>query len=409
VHCLILLAPLLVPTYAPDDPPLPGPDQVQLAGKDKPLEGRILLVDDQRVVLRKKSRVEEIPRDEVQSYTWVDESLSSLLPAVLEASSGASSAADLADLAATLEAANLPGEAGLVRWMAVAQQKDTEATHDALGHRKEGDHWRVRVGSRWIKDDKLDEHCSDWGNAHELSSAHFDVRSNLPLAVVLRIALDAEYFYDAFFRLFGKDLALYHPSERIGLHMHGAKESFPHGDGLTSFYDSLERLTEINASGGYRADILASELTRHLLDASGRELGDRAAVPGWLWEGIGLLFEATLGLDDPKVERIVFDPARRHERMRAVHRVAEDPHDLGRVLQFGWGDFNGKDGATCSAESYTLVEFLLYGDEGAHRDGFRAFVMGALQGKGSSTDLKKAIGLKEAELEERWLSHVGRK
>ena len=77
------------------------------------------------------------------------------------------------------------------------------------------------------------------------------------------------------------------------------------------------------------------------------------------------------------------------------------------MLNFASGDFHDSSNVDLKhAQAYTLVHFLLHGDEGRHRAGFFAFLRGAYAGKASSTDFKSAIGAPMEELEAGWTAHV---
>ena len=126
--------------------------------------------------------------------------------------------------------------------------------------------------------------------------------------------------------------------------------------------------------------------------------------PVWLDEGLAQYMEAAL---TGKPGELVIVPGRRDKGGFATHAKAKKPYRLNRVLNFQSDDFHASTKQHLKyAQAYTLVTFSLHGGQGAYRDGFFTYLRSAYAGKDSSTHFKKAIGVKEKELEKAWAEYV---
>jgi hypothetical protein len=145
-----------------------------------------------------------------------------------------------------------------------------------------------------------------------------------------------------------------------------------------------------------------------LLWASGAgQRAGRAEVPGWLDEGLAVYLAAGARGEPGKLS---VAPGGTVPDMFREHAGAKKPFDLSRVLAFGSDDFAASSDLSLKyAQSYTLVHFLLHGDGEKHRPGFFDFLRGCWNGKSSMTDFKRAIGVREADLERAWSAYAAQK
>ena len=381
------------------------------------LEGRVVFEDEDKLVLRVRSREQEIDKDEVSAVRAAIRELPKALDEVARLQPGKLIAHHA--LAEMFDGLNLPYEARLMDWLIVDQWPDDELAHERLDNRRKGKGWAVRHSGRWVKleDRKAKD---DWKDAWELRSTHFKVRSNLPLRRAVMTTLDLERAYQAFYGLLGDELELWEITEPIEADLHASASSFPEsfGSGRSYFLPSERRLY-VNASGGTYDNAAVHEATHALLFFSAvHTRSGRGDIPGWLDEGLAEYMQA--GADDPaaRVRRksegaqtngggLVFDLGKPNRSHFIAHAHAKDPYKLTRVLNFQSDDFGGTSNTQVKyAQSYTLVYFLLHGSDGAYRDRFFEFLRKAYTGKSSSTTFKKVMDVREKDLEREWSAYV---
>ncbi len=396
---LLLTVLLLVPRGEVE----PEPDVVET--KDgRSLEGIVVYENDEHLVLRVKSRDREIPLSRVESVRAAIRELPVALDSIAEL--GARDVKAHLTLAADLERRNLPLEARLLYWRVLLVDPANEAAHTALGHRKRQKSWVSQHRGRWWKWDKLQEvRQADFGDAWEIETTHYHVRTDLPLAKAIDCALDLERLFLGFYETFGPGLELYRITEKMGASIHASQSSYPQIGGSRGYYKPAEGTLYMNASGGLSRTTLVHEGTHQLLDYSARRMKPgKGKIPGWLDEGLAQYMEAAL---TGKPGELVIVPGRRDKGGFATHAKAKKPYRLNRVLNFQSDDFHASTKQHLKyAQAYTLVTFCLHGGQGAYRDGFFTYLRSAYAGKDSSTHFKKAIGVKEKELEKAWAEYV---
>ena len=100
----------------------------------------------------------------------------------------------------------------------------------------------------------------------------------------------------------------------------------------------------------------------------------------------------------------------RHVEVKAFRLLLQDYAPIPaqkRLLALSTGDYQASSGRDLKyAQSYTLVHFLLHGDERAHREGFLEFLRSLYQGKGSATDLKRCLKADWRKLGASWQAYV---
>ena len=119
----------------------------------KQLRGRVVLELDDRIFLRVGTREREIRRDQVDRIDSLARRQAELLERYR--TMDPQSADSLVALAGDAEKASLPHEAQLFRWRAVLLDPDHAPAHEALGHDRRGDEWRLVCGRRKLSLDDV--------------------------------------------------------------------------------------------------------------------------------------------------------------------------------------------------------------------------------------------------------------
>lgn len=376
-------------------------DRVVLAS-GKELRGRILRVDEQELVLRRSGRDQEFTRKEVASFESVGAALDALLlearPARLARKE------ELPALAERARAAGLEGEAANLWWHLLLLEPEARAAHEALGHKLRGGRHVVPLDGRAVDLAQRIELAKDWGSAWRFTSLHYELTTNLPLARALELGLDLERFYRAFFALFGAELGLYEVCTPMKIHVHADRASYPETAGENGRYEPEIDTVVVDASQGFKLATLMHEATHQLLFVTAfKERGGHGEIPPWLNEGLAE-YVATSVLGAPPLVLEPGTPALHHFHAHAESKTA---HDLTRVLSFSTTDYQTSDDPALKyAQSYTLVHFLLHGEDGRHRAGFFAYLRLVYAGRGSSSDLKKCLDVDWKKLERAWSEYA---
>jgi hypothetical protein len=379
-----------------------GESDLVVLKSGKELRGRIVFEDVAKVVLRQDARDTSLEREEIERV----ESRVSNLGALLDndAKWQPLDMGELELLAAQAKETNLPGEAEVYSWRRLLLRRDLEHAHLALGHKKRGKSWAMPLDGRWVDWDKRVELAKDWGSAWELRSLHYELRSNLPLQASLDALLDLERLYRAFFGIFGAELVLYDVCKPMHVHLHADAASYPEVSTELGFYEPETDTLRVKADKGLEFWVVAHELTHQLLhDTAIREQSDGNSIPAWLNEGLADYMAACVQSTSP----LVFVAGAVDATRFQAHARAKDPFDLTRVLSFSTGDYAATSDLNLKyAQSYTLVHFLLHGREGRYRAGFLEFLRAVYRNKGSSTDLKNALGVEWRPLEKEWHAYA---
>ena len=381
------------------------PDRIELKDGGA-VEGYVLLERKDEVLVLVKSRERTIPADEIASVRSAARTLAEILDR-LDAL-GPDDAAGRLELEATCRDRDLPGEAEVLALGALCVDPGHEAAHAFLGHAKRKAGWTVRRGAKSVPFDKLLAARADLRDPWKLGTTHYALLTNLALRDAVAMALDLERFYRAFYRRLGEEVELREVFTPLGVGVYGDHRTFPEGLARRpAYFDPASGQVLVNAAAVDPRRALVHEATHQILHATAvatrRGLGE---IPGWLDEGLAEYMAWSLA-GGPG--RVTFDLGAFADHHFEAHREAKKPYDLGRVLQFASGDFHGSSKTDLKyAEAYTLVHFLLHGEEGGYREEFFAFLRGAYEGRASSTDFKKAFEASEKELEEAWNRHVRR-
>jgi hypothetical protein len=214
------------------------------------LEGRVVFEDDRTLILRTGEDERELRMTEVAlralraSEAYRLRSTSILREPPLHDWQWLA-------LSSFCEARGLAGEAEVCALGALVKNPAPPSAHRLLHHERAGSGWQFRQGDRWLPF-VIDAQPRRWSDAWLLDTTHYALRTNLPLQIAVRRALELELFYRSFMIYFGKPLQLREVLTPLAFQMHGDRGSYPEitrADAApTSTASSAASL--INADGG---------------------------------------------------------------------------------------------------------------------------------------------------------------
>jgi len=383
--------------------PLGAQEKVELTD-GRVLEGRVMYADAERVVVRIDGRDRELDADEVLALDTIRASQRVLF--AREASVAPQDVTGNLELAKYARARGLDGEASVFFWRVVLADPQNVEAHEALGHDEHRDRWTIEHDRhRYRGLDDLREATADWKHAFELRTAHFDLRTNLPLEQAVEVAIDLERFYNEFYELWQEDLGLYECTERMNVFVHADSRSFPEGrGGSASYFDPGPNTLRINASVDYRRDVLAHECSHQLFyNATRLDRAFSADFPAWLDEGLAEYVAASVVR---RPQPLALDRGYPHLNHLATFTGAEDPLSLARVLSLTTNDFHNHTHTNLMyAQSYALVHYGLHADGRAVREAFLDYVRQCIDGKSSPTRFKDTLDV-DRDFEEQWLDYA---
>jgi hypothetical protein len=378
------------------------PDRVELVDGGV-VEGRVLLDAGERVLVRVGTKTQEIRRDRIQSVRSAAGSVRELLAQWERIATDDVQA--VLDLARFAEGRGLAGEKELFAYLVLTLDAKNEAAHELLGHDKKGDGWSVRDGAQRTPWPKLAAVRREFKRGWELASTHYALRTNLELATACRALLELESFYRLYQDLLGAPLQLHEVTERMPVELYADQRSFPEPIvGGTSWFSATTNTAAALFLTKFQPEILLEVATLQLdWSVCGKGAG-QGNLPDWLDVGLSFFFPC-MRTGEPG--RPQYDLALYFPSTFKTHSEARKPYDASRVVGFSAGDFVGTSRTDLKyAQCYTLLHFAWNGDGGAHREAFLGYLREAFDGKASSSDLEKALGVKERELEKAWAAHV---
>ncbi|MCY2959352.1 MAG: DUF1570 domain-containing protein [Planctomycetota bacterium] len=398
----VLLALLAVPAWA--EPPSGGrpPDLVVLVDGTR-LEGRVVLEEAARVVLRVGTRDRVLERSEIQS-------VESRLAAWREAMERwrhleKEDATKIADIATFATRLGLPEEARVFALRSIAADPENRVARDILGHERKEKDWTLREdGRRWNWTERVKK-SADFRDAWELETTHWVVRSNLPLLEATNAILDLENVYAIWFDVIAPQVGAYHLDTPLQAQIHADASSYPELGGSRGFYDRAGNILIVNATGGLDRSLLVHEAIHQLLSSTAvLARGGKGAIAPWLDEGLAEYFRATTG---GPPGRLAYDANAIDSRSMRAQVHAVETYKLSRILTFDSGEYLSTSRQDLKyAQSYNFVHFLMAADGGHFRERFFLFLRSAWNGQGSSTDLEAAIGAKVDAIEKAWVAWV---
>ncbi len=199
-------------------------DIVELT-RGQPITGRVANPFDQKEVLvlqgGKRVRVE---RSKVKAMSTVTDKLRELLHMHAVTSDDAGRLWILAEWA---HSKDLEAMARLFAYRVLCVDSTHAAAHAFLGHRKQGEKWLWRRGERMMNKDAFDDYVSDFGHPLELTSEHFQLRTDAGVRRAVDTLLDLERLYLFFMERFGAKLDAYEIFSPVLVLAWKDKEKFP--------------------------------------------------------------------------------------------------------------------------------------------------------------------------------------
>jgi hypothetical protein len=381
-------------------------DTVALAS-GKELEGRVVYEDDKELVLRVGSRDRVVALTDVSAVDARMRHLRAFLR--LLGTLDRDSAAHWAELAQSAAAVGLAEESQLAWLKSLSLDPERDDAHTALGHNERNGTWTVKHGGKYLTWPRYLEAHEAWTGAWELGTTHFALRSNLELGVAIDAAFDLELAYARFYDLLATELRLLDITEPMKAEVHGREGSFRlRTPGEAGWFDRVAETMLVDASPdpeSYDRGLLYHEVTHELFYFTTRQgKRNRGSLPAWLNEGMAEYVASRARDGDGHVLPFA---ERRHVESFKRHAEAKEPIALGRLLNLGVGEFSvGADLRQRYAQCYTLVHFLLEGEQESWRAGFLEFVRSAYASKSSSTHLWKALDAKQKVVEGAWHAHA---
>jgi hypothetical protein len=172
-----------------------------------------------------------------------------------------------------------------------------------------------------------------------------------------------------------------------------------------AYFDERTSTLNVNASAGFDVHVLFHEATHGVLYNTAQHtknaLGD---IPGWLHEGLAEYMGACVSGSGGKTK---LSPRAYWPDHFRVQAQARQPLDLARVLTLAIADFQVDQGADLKyAEAYTLVYFLLHGENEKYRSAFLDFVRSAYRGQSSMSHFRETLGAHGGPIEAEWVAYV---
>lgn len=395
---------LCLAILAGGDPPL---DTIHLV-KGKPLTGVILRMDAEELVLAQGTRTRTIKLADVQAVEGPRVAYRDYVDKLRQlCADPAASAAAANELAAWAEEHGLLRDTDALRLRALALDPADATAHEALGHTRRGEDWVVQVGNggrtTW---DKLLERCRDMQEPWEFSTFHFDVTAAGDLKQILDAAAELEETYAAFFELFQHGVGFHEVQAPIPVFLSPDRENFPSQSNFLDAYFHVETRSLRSYFSEGRASRLVHEGVHAVMYYAARELERKdPQLPGWLEEGLASYLDASLR-GTPGA--LALDPGRIDEGSFREHHETDRKDDLVRVLNYQSGDFGASTGQTRRyAQSYTLVHFLLHGNDGNYAAPFAAFLASSFRTQSSMSHFKKIFELRDLDgLQAEWEAYV---
>ncbi|MBL8899733.1 MAG: hypothetical protein JNM84_19030 [Planctomycetes bacterium] len=347
----------------------------------------------------------EVKRADVREVHSVERSLREFLTK-LDATSK-SDAQALAALARWCEEEALLGEATATWIRVVAADPENEEAWTKLGAVKSKKGWRVRQRSRLVTVEEYRKGLADWKNAFELRTAHYLLRTDIPPRNAVDLAIAIERVHQAYYDMLAPVVPLYVFEEvpEIHIHVNPTHMPKPPSPGEKAWFEVLSnRLTVDADQEGWELEAVRRMADLLTYNSFRRTTGKQGEMPAWLQEGLGQSFVGAARRGD---EGLRFEFGVPLRALFATHAKDTKPVHLQTLLGSGFAAFRaGSDAERLVAQAYTLLQFLVHGNDGAHRAALATYLQSAFHGQGALVHLEKALGWKEAQIDASWKSYV---
>jgi hypothetical protein len=337
--------------------------------------------------------------------------------------------------------------------------RDQWATPYAAGKLKSGQEWHARFGwtprthvarleqgerlwkGQWLPADEVAKYREPWGNAWEIETEHYVVRTNVSLERGVEFADRLEKLYAIFFRLFAgffsprdqmamlfdppgrrnalgtRDPATRQPPKRFRVNFYRTRDEYlealrPHvrfglGDS-TGMYLTNTRTAYFYVHEEMDDATVIHEAT-HQLFAETREHPNAAGTRGnyWVLEGIACYMESFRERDG-RVELGGWETPRfKVGRDWIVKDHKYVPAE--KLTRLEIRDFDTPDVHSLYAQSACLCHFLMHHDGGRHRDVLVKYLEQVYLGRAEPSTLAELLEMDFADLDRAFVKHVAAK
>lgn len=340
----------------------------------------------------------------------------------------------------------VPHEGGWARPFAVKRLNEGYVQHPTYGwvpddwvpHLELGELPAPFVRGRptsWMPAAEADRLRADWRNPWRITTEHFHIQSDAPLAEAIRFGRRLEDFYDLFFSigadLIGENLPL---AQRFrDPSMTGEGTYRPHQ--ILYFADNTDYIRRIRIDTGadltgtlgyynpprpgkgdrstayfFRDDderlpveaTLYHEVSHQLLfESAGPNAFTRNVGAYWVFEGLGTYFETVVHKPDGSMEVGGFVGPRLEAAIEAIR--GRRTTALAEFLQLDQSSFNRPDRIHVHyQQAMALTLFLMQADEGAYREAFLDYARDAYRGRikrSSGRSLEDRLGVPVQDIE----------
>jgi hypothetical protein len=411
---LLLLAALLLPVQAGTGAaPETAPDSVWLKG-GKIWTGTLLRAGADGIeLLDEKGTLRTAERTKIKAMSGPRADYAEFRRRLQQAYSDRSSADEAFAFAGWCGAHGYLRDERLALWRALALDELHEGAHRALGHEARGELWLAALD---------DGRLATWPDLLRLratpeqpwrfTTMHFAIEVSGPLDRAVIAAAAAEFFYGEIYALLQSRARLWDLRRPIAVRIWPSRtRGYPQTDARhAGHWDPIGRTlhTWLEAMEGGVARPMHYE--RLLADAVLRcaaeeRMQSPPEVPAWLVVGTSLLLEAGaqwgsgLPTCDPRLPAQIW--VQRHAALTA-------PRTAAALAVVAEAEFFGPRAQDLLAQSYTLLQFLLFPEGETFDEEFDAFLTLALRNRGGGSAFGASFGRRLAALEQAWPERVQR-
>lgn len=377
------------------------PDRVTLVEGGQVLEGRVVFEGVDDIVVRIDRKDQRIARKDIAEIRSIERSL----VAIVDRDIPNADAATLQALAAECEQAGLAAEAKNLWLRVLALDPANDAAVQGAGARRVGKEVKLALGKGERNASELAKPQASFKKAYEIETTHFVVRSDTPLVSVLDLALALERLHARFYAVLGAPLELYVLDDAPEVCVYGRKADFPvpPEEGASVWFAPAIQRVHVDAAMNPSVAAIVHEVTQMMaFTALRRSAGATAQLPLWAGEGIAQVFAVAA----PRERFGAWnEPGEPDGVAFATTSMAEV--SLERVFDATARDFVGETKSqSIQACAYTLVHYLVFGENGALRAGFGKFLREGTRAKVTLNGLSQALARPVKEIESGWRAHV---
>ncbi|MFO0958002.1 MAG: DUF1570 domain-containing protein [Isosphaeraceae bacterium] len=297
---------------------------------------------------------------------------------------------------------------------------------------------------QWLPAAQADAMRSDIRRGWEINTAHFSIRTDVPLDKAIAFGRKLEHFREAFHAsvgdIFGAEAPLVRRFQNKSVPSVKPHEVWyfatkaeyvdhlrpTHGDGVElelGRYDPSPRRGSPGRSYFYRDDsgpipidaTVYHEASHQILFESGVRTGYEGNLGQyWVFEGLGTYFETLEIAEDGTIELGGFVGPRLSVARQRIHDQAEIV-PLTKLLGMNRSQFDGSSGGDVYlhyAQAMALAVFLMHGEGGRYRPAFLDYAGDAYRGnyrRGTKAEpLPERLGISAERLQEEFRRYLGK-